>query len=119
MTAHGGAGKGARTGNVAGRIDPVVRQGGESRSPQPNLEEWMDAMRQSTRIKAEAQFAASTKKDKQTLKDKEKAWQEMSERVARQRALREARAATEADDTSDAGDGPGADPKPAPRSGRG
>ena len=45
-------------------------------------------MRNSVKSRAEEQFAATQKKDKQSLKDKEKARQEMAERVARLRALR-------------------------------
>jgi len=81
----------------------------------------MITMRQSPRAKAEAQFVATPKKDKQALRDKEKAWQEMTERVARQRALREARAAEEAEavDPPDAENGMGANRKPTRQSGRG
>ncbi len=51
-------------------------------------------MRKSVKLlKAEEQFAATQKKAKQALKDKDKAQQGMAERVARQRALRLAKEA--------------------------
>ena len=45
-------------------------------------------MLKSAKSRAEEQFAATQKKGKQALKEREKARQEMSDRVARQRALR-------------------------------
>ena len=45
-------------------------------------------MLRSVILKAERQFAASQKKDKKALKEKEKARQERAEQVARLRALR-------------------------------
>ena len=45
-------------------------------------------MRNSVRSRAEEQFAATQKKDKQVLKEREKARQESEEHVARLRALR-------------------------------
>jgi len=45
-------------------------------------------MLKSAKSRAEEQFAATQKKGKQALKEREKARQEMSERVARQRTLR-------------------------------
>ncbi len=52
-------------------------------------------MLKSRKSRAEEQFAATQKKDKQALKEKEKARQEKSEHVAKLRALRLAK---EADD---------------------
>ncbi len=52
-------------------------------------------MRKSVKSRAEEQFAATQKKDKQALKEKEKARQEMAERVARLRALRLAKEAAD------------------------
>ena len=52
-------------------------------------------MRKSVKSRAEEQFAATQKKDKQPLKEKEKARQEMAERVARLRALRLAKEAAD------------------------
>ena len=52
-------------------------------------------MVKSVKSRAEEQFAAIQKKDKQALKEKEKALQERAEHVARLRALRLAK---EADD---------------------
>jgi len=52
-------------------------------------------MRKSVISRAEEQFVATQKKDKQPLKEKEKARQEMAERVARLRALRLAKEAAD------------------------
>ncbi len=52
-------------------------------------------MYQSVRSRAEEQFAATQKKAKQPLTEKERAWQERAEHVASLRALRLAK---EADD---------------------
>jgi len=52
-------------------------------------------MLKSVRSRAEEQFAATQKKDKQALKEKEKAWQEMSDRTANLRALRLAKEAAD------------------------
>jgi len=52
-------------------------------------------MRKSPRSRAEEQFAATQKKAKQALKDKEKAWQESEKRVATLRALRLAKEAAD------------------------
>ncbi len=52
-------------------------------------------MRNSVKSRAEEQFAATQKKDKQALKEKEKARQEMAEHVARLRALRLAKEAAD------------------------
>ncbi len=52
-------------------------------------------MRKSVKSRAEEQFAATQKKDKQALKEKEKARQEMAEHVARLRALRLAKEAAD------------------------
>ncbi len=48
--------------------------------------------------KAEEQFAATQKKDKQALKEKDKAWQQRMEHTARLRALRLAKEAADKDD---------------------
>lgn len=48
-----------------------------------------------TKSKAELQFAATQKKAKQAAKDKERSWQELNERVAKQRALRLAKEAAD------------------------
>ena len=52
-------------------------------------------MAKSVRSKADEQFAATQKKAKQALKDKDKAWQELTDRVARQKALRLAKEAVD------------------------
>ena len=57
-------------------------------------------MQKSVRAKAEEQFAATQKKAKQALNEKEKARQDIAERMARQRALRLAKEA--ADNESEA-----------------
>ena len=50
-------------------------------------------MQNSTRARAEALFAATQKKVKPALSEKEKAQKEMTERIAKQRALRLAKEA--------------------------
>ncbi len=52
-------------------------------------------MRKSVRSRAEEKFAATQKKGKQVLKEKEKAQQEITERMAGQRALRLAKEAAD------------------------
>jgi hypothetical protein len=52
-------------------------------------------MWKSARSKAEEQFAATQKKAKQALKEKEKAWQETEKKVAGLRALRLAKEAAD------------------------
>ncbi len=52
-------------------------------------------MLKSGKSRAEEQFAATQKKDKQALKEKEKARQEMAEHVAGLRALRLAKEAAD------------------------
>ena len=52
-------------------------------------------MLKSAKSRAEEQFAATLKKDKQALKEKEKARQESAEHVARLRALRLAKEAAD------------------------
>ncbi len=52
-------------------------------------------MHNAVRLRAEEQFAATQKKDKQALKEKEKARQENSEHVAKLRALRLAKEAAD------------------------
>jgi hypothetical protein len=54
-------------------------------------------MLKSVKSKAEEQFAASQKKAKETLQEKDKAGQERSEKTARLKALRLAKKASEAD----------------------
>ena len=52
-------------------------------------------MLKSVKSRAEEQFAATQKKNKQALKEKEKVRQERAEQVARLRALRLAKEATD------------------------
>jgi colicin import membrane protein len=52
-------------------------------------------MLKTVKSRAEAQFAATQKKDKQALKEKEKVRQERAEHVARLRALRLAKEAAD------------------------
>jgi hypothetical protein len=54
-------------------------------------------MQKSARARAEEQFAATQKKAKQALNEKEKARREITDRMARQRALRLAKEASEKD----------------------
>jgi hypothetical protein len=48
-----------------------------------------------TRSKAEQKFAATQKKAKQAVKEKEKSWQELNARVAKLKALRLAKEAAD------------------------
>ena len=59
-------------------------------------------MLKSGRSRAEEQFAATQKKDKQALKEKEKARQESAEHVAKLRALRLAKEAADKEAAKDA-----------------
>ncbi len=52
-------------------------------------------MRKSVKSRAEEQFTASKKKTNQTLKEKERAWQEIGEKTARLKALRLAKEAAD------------------------
>ncbi len=52
-------------------------------------------MLQSVKSRAEEKFAATQKKDKQALKEKENAWQQRMEHTARLRALRLAKEAAD------------------------
>ncbi len=52
-------------------------------------------MRKSVKSRAEEQFTASKKKTDQTLKEKERAWQEIGEKTARLKALRLAKEAAD------------------------
>ncbi len=52
-------------------------------------------MYQTVRSRAEEQFAATQKKNKPALNEKEKAWQERAEHVASLRALRLAKEAAD------------------------
>lgn len=52
-------------------------------------------MENTVRARAEEQFAATQKKAKKALNEKEKARQEVAERMARQRALRLAKEAAD------------------------
>jgi hypothetical protein len=52
-------------------------------------------MAKSVKSKAEEQFAATQKKAKQFLKEKDKAWQELMDRVAEQAALHLAKQAAD------------------------
>ncbi len=55
-------------------------------------------MLRSVKSRAEEQFAATQKKDKQALKEKENAWQQRMEHTARLRALRLAKEAADKED---------------------
>ncbi len=62
--------------------DESIRPG--LREPKPRITE----MLKSVKSRAEEQFAATQKKAKQALKEKENAWQQRIEHTARLRALR-------------------------------
>ncbi len=55
-------------------------------------------MLQSVKSRAEEKFAATQKKDKQVLKEKETAWQQRMKHTARLRALRLAKEAADKED---------------------
>jgi hypothetical protein len=59
-------------------------------------------MQKSAKSKAEQMFSASQKKADQFLKQKEKAWQELTEKTARLKARRLAKEAAEAAETGKA-----------------
>ncbi len=58
-------------------------------------------MLQSVKSRAEEQFAATQKKDKQALKEKETAWQQGINHTARLRALRLAKEAADKEKEDD------------------
>ncbi len=58
-------------------------------------------MYQSVKSRAEEQFAATQKKDKQALKEKENAWQQRIEHTARLRVLRLAKEAADKEKEDD------------------
>ncbi len=60
-------------------------------------------MLKSVKSRAEQQFAATQKKDKQVLKEKEKARQERAKHVAKLRALRLAKEAADKEAAEEAG----------------
>ncbi len=55
-------------------------------------------MLNTVKSRAEEKFAATQKKDKQVLKEKETAWQQRMEHTARLRALRLAKVAADKED---------------------
>jgi hypothetical protein len=59
-------------------------------------------MQKSAKSKAEQMFSASQKKADQFLKQKEKAWQELTEKTARLKARRLAKEAADAAETGTA-----------------
>ena len=59
-------------------------------------------MQKSAKSKAEQMFSASQKKADQFLKQKEKAWRELTEKTARLKARRLAKEAAEATETGKA-----------------
>jgi len=58
-------------------------------------------MLKSAKSRAEEKFTATQKKDKQALKEKEKAWQQRMEHTARLRALRLAKEAADKEKQDD------------------
>ena len=77
------------------RDDYACAQGGAFRPRRLEQKQRITDMLRSVKLKAEKQFSASQKKDKQALKEKEKARQERAEQVARLRALRLAKEAAD------------------------
>jgi len=59
-------------------------------------------MAKSVNSRAEEKFAATQKKAKQALKEKDKAWQELTDRVAKQRGLRLAKEAADKEEAEQA-----------------
>ena len=72
-------------------------------------------MAKSARSRAEQHFTASQKKDKQDLKEREKAWQDKLDRTATLRALRLAKEAVDKQDADEAAALKAATKKPAKR----
>ncbi len=72
-------------------------------------------MLKSARARAEDQFAATQKKAKQALNKKDKARQEIAERMARQRALRLAKEAADKEAAAEKGAAKNEMPSPLPQ----
>ena len=72
-------------------------------------------MAKSARSRAEQHFTASQKKDKQALKEREKAWQDKLDRTATLRALRLAKEAVDKEAADEAAALKAATKKPAKR----
>ncbi len=72
-------------------------------------------MLKSARARAEEQFAATQKKAKQSLNKKDKARQEIAERMARQRALRLAKEAADKEASAEKGAAKNEMPSPLPQ----
>ncbi len=72
-------------------------------------------MLKSARARAEDQFAATQKKAKQALNKKDKARQEIAERMARQRALRLAKEAADKEAATEKGAAKNEMPSPLPQ----
>ncbi len=72
-------------------------------------------MLKSARARAEDQFAATQKKAKQALNKKDKAREEIAERMARQRALRLAKEAADKEAAAEKGAAKNEMPSPLPQ----
>ncbi len=72
-------------------------------------------MLKSARARAEDQFAATQKKAKQALNKKDKAREEIAERMARQRALRLAKEAADKEAAAEKGAAKNQMPSPLPQ----
>ncbi len=72
-------------------------------------------MLKSARARAEEQFAATQKKAKQALNKKDKAREEIAERMARQRALRLAKEAADKEAAAEKGAAKNQMPSPSPQ----
>ncbi len=77
------------------RADPPALRDESARPWRLEPQQSITEMLKSVKSRAEEQFAATQKKDKQALKEKDKAQQEMAERMARLRALRLAKEAAD------------------------
>ena len=80
------------------RADPPALRDESARPWRLEPKQRITEMLKSVKSRAEEQFAATQKKDKQALKEKENAWQQRMEHTARLRALRLAKEAADKED---------------------
>jgi hypothetical protein len=83
------------------RADPPALRDESGRPWRLEPKRRITEMRKSARSRAEELFTATQKKDKQILKEKEKAEQQMAERTAKLRALRLAKEAADKEKEDD------------------
>ncbi len=83
---------------VSLRADPPALRDESARPWRLEPKQRITEMLTSVKSRAEEQFAATQKKDKQALKEKENAWQQRMEHTARLRALRLVKEAADKED---------------------